>query len=219
MLATAKRQRGAQARATQNATAANPIPIRPVRLSRLTQANRENIRERLKGCVDDFVESATMEEQYFMIDVLQDREGITAPDGPRGLSDHEVPIYSAIQRQFDGNRCVVVPDDDMVHEVEAFITALDRKSLKKKEFSRATTEEITERLGRRFQAEVELFMRDAGAPSFRLMLDMLARWNEIQSDEGQKLPDNILAVAAEIELEKVRAELAARAIAEKNKES
>jgi hypothetical protein len=186
--------------------AANPIAI--------LRKVRERLKDHLADQFEGFIDKSTYEEQRFLSEILNDRDGMFGPAKPRGPSEHEVPLFSAIQLNIDGNHCVPVPDSDMVPAVEEFITALERaRSRISPKVAKApeTNEQINERLGRRFRAEVELFHRDAGRASLSLMLDILARWNELWGDKSLAPVPNQLAVAVEIELAKHKAKVAVEA--------
>jgi hypothetical protein len=191
-------------------TIAKPSPA----LSKFARQVYESVKDRLEYKFEGFLEGATLEELRFMIEVMGDWDNRNSYGRPRSPGDFEIPIYGAIQRQLDGNICVVVPDDEMVGPVEEFIVALQKKRWKPAPYKTDTPEkEIRAGFEESFRSDADLFARDAGLPSFRLMRDILARWNELHRDpEINKLP-NTLAIAAEMELDKYRAEAAAEAAA------
>jgi hypothetical protein len=173
----------------------------------------EQVQSRLKSEFGHFREYSTLEEKRLLIEILNDhtnRSGSLA----RRPGEHEVALYSAIQRQLDDCLCVVVPCDDWVPLVENFIAALHRKTWKRAPYDpskRETADELRDRLAKSFRSEVEIFARDAGQPSLSLMRDILARWNELAHDPELKGFPNTLEVAAQIELDKLRADTAAEA--------
>jgi hypothetical protein len=188
---------------------ATPPKVSQTKLARQVYAQ---VKYRLENEMDGFLENATLEEARFMIEVLNQRSSNTF-GVPRGPAEYEIPIYSAIQDQIDcGSACVVVPNQDMISKVEEFIAALETKRWKKPAHNwNATEDEILDRFERSFRSEVELFARDAKRPSFILMRDILSRWNELARDPEIGALPNTLAIAAEMELEKLRAKTAAEA--------
>ncbi len=181
-----------------------------VRISAVARQIRKQVNESLRSQLESFAENAALEEQRFMIEVMREWDGRSGMGSPRRISDHEVPLYGAIQRQLDDCLCVVVPRDEMVDRVNEFINALDKEPIRPKTRQPVTEDDITARLERQFRAEFELFARDAKQPSLRLMLGILARWNEIANDPGMNTLPNTLAVAAEMELDALRAKIAAK---------
>ena len=138
------------------------------RLSAAYRKIQQRVQNTLESSLDDFLESSNMEEKRFMIEVLSDRDSIAITDGnPRRLSDHSVPLYSAIHEAMEGAYCVALPDLDMMSAVEDFITQLDLKSYKRATNTDLSVSGIKERWERSFRTEVELFARDAGTPSLR----------------------------------------------------
>ena len=179
-------------------------------MSKFARQIYQNVKDRLEGEMNDFLEDATLEEARFMIEVLNHRSNNTF-GLPRGPGEYEIPIYSAIQDQMDcGSAIVVVSDSDMVPKVEEFIAALEKKRWRKPPYDprkpAETEDEILDRFERSFRSEIDLFARDAKRPSFILMGAILARWNELARDPDIKKLPNTLAVAAEMELDRYRAE-------------
>ncbi|MGA2713294.1 MAG: hypothetical protein ABSG41_09310 [Bryobacteraceae bacterium] len=209
---TTKRNRPAQSLATPITEHPKPVDKQPPALSEFARQVYEQVKVRLEGEFESFEEHSTIEEKRLLIEILNDHMNRSSGGRPRSPGEYEIPLYSAIERQISGRTCVVIDDDHMVPQVEEFIAAMERKSWKRKPYDpskRDTEDEIRDRFEASFRREVDLFARDAGQPSFLLMKDILARWNELAHDPGAgKLP-NVLAVAAEMELDRLRAETAA----------
>jgi hypothetical protein len=212
---------------SQHASTTNPAtpissvpekqPAESARLSAFTRKVFARVKDRLETEFESFLECSTVEEQRLLIEILNDHSNRSSYAKPRSPGAYEISLYGAIERQVSNCICVVVPEDDMVPQVEEFIAALERKGGSKKRnaepFKSPTDNEITASFAHRFLVESQLFVERAGQPSLRLMLDMLARWNEIQNDPETGKLKNILAVAAEIELDKLRAKTAAESAA------
>jgi len=197
--------------ATEIKPAAEPKPTEFVRKIHAC------VSDRLESEFEHFREHANIEEKRLMIEILNEHMNRSGYHGaPRSPIDREIYLYSAIERQLSDNVCVVVPRDEMVPYIEDFINKLDRRWPPKSHSSRKpeSEDEIMERFASNFRTEIELFARDAGKPSFWLMSKIIARWNEINRDSQARKVPNILAVAAEIELEKLLAEKAAEAATE-----
>lgn len=183
-------------------------------LSRFAHQVYVQVKARLENEIEGFLEDATLEESRFMIEVLNDRsQSLVAPRFP---GEYEIPLFSAIQKQLEGYpyACVIVPDQGMVPQVEKFIAALEKKSTRARSDSHhtPTEEEARDRFAACFRGQVELFARDAGRHSLVLMRDILARWNEMQSDPEMTDEPNLLAAAAELELDSRRAAMAAKEV-------
>ncbi len=132
-----------------------------VRFSAVARQIRKQVNESLRSQLESFAENAALEEQRFMIEVMREWDGRSGMGSPRRISDHEVPLYGAIQRQLDDCLCVVVPRDEMVDRVNEFINALDKEPIRPNTRQPVTEDDITARLERQFRSEFELFARDA----------------------------------------------------------
>lgn len=146
-----------------------------------------------------------------MIEIFNDHGSNNMGPRPRGIGQYEVPICGAIQRQLDDCVCVVVPNDDLIGPVEEFIAELEKKRYKRKPWQpgQYSHDELIEQHEETFRSEVELFARDANMPSFMLMHSIFGRWNELVRDPELTTLPNTLAVAVQIELDKLRADTAA----------
>jgi hypothetical protein len=184
----------AQSPAEQStATVAEPKTDEQPRFSAFTRKIFAQVKDPLEGQFERFLEDATVEEQRLMIEILSDRESRTCGGRPRSPGEYEIGLYSAIESQISDCVCVVLPHDDMAPQVEDFIAAPERRRKPRKAaeyvpYKPETNEEIVKRFSARFRAEVELFARDAGRPSLGLMIDILARWNQIHADPETEHP-------------------------------
>jgi hypothetical protein len=120
-----------------------------------------------------------------------------------------------MQRRLTGNRLIEVPDDDMIADVEECIVELGRMRHERKVRQKLSDDDS---LNKSIRGQFDLFMRDSGKNSRDLMDDILRRWNDLHRDADirdavdQEKLNNILVVAAEMELQNHRGNVVAKKV-------
>ncbi len=193
----------------QQSTAKDANEVRFSKTARLIFAR---VKEQLESYFESFLKHANIEEQRLMTELLMQHDNRSGFGQPRGISDYEIPLISAIERLMSDKICVVLPNDHYLERVNEFIAALDRKCHSKPvPRYQKSEDECRAEWAKDVRRGVEIFARDAGVPSLRLMTEILGRWNEIAHDPEAHSHPNVPAVAAEVELDRVRAETAVEA--------
>jgi hypothetical protein len=185
------------------------ITPKPDRFADFVLATRRAVNERLEGYFKDFIEDGLPEEKGFLNEVFCMREGGFGNKGVKAFGQHEVPLFSAIQDQLDGRRLVPVESDEMVLEVEKFITDKIAAGWKEPKRSygrpRETEDEICARMTKLVTRQFELFTSRCKRADLSLVSDLLEQWEALTDNpEFWKNTEYPLAAAIEIQLDVFR---------------
>lgn len=160
-------------------------PVQPIKADRKPQSGskpgpteqvRAEQKERLQTLFEQFVNEAWPEEIRFMNDVLADWDSNGGGNGPRKISDAEVPIYSAVQVNLNSKSLVEVPFSH-VGEVQEFIATLDCIGWPERPRSiQQSDDELRTGLLSMLDHEVKYFHETASTNDARYLLNTLERW-------------------------------------------
>ena len=123
--------------------------------------------------------------------------------GTKSYGEREIPLFSAIQDRLNGMHLVPVDSEEMVREVEEFITAKLEAGWKapKRDWARPTEEQIKERLTGLVARQVQFFAHRCKQTDLTFMIDLLEQWETLtDNEEFWQKTEHPLAAAAEIHL-------------------
>ena len=185
----------------------NAAPVRihnPERYAAFVEAEREAVNSRLEEYFEGFIKDGLAEEKNFLVEVFSWWESGFGHGAVRSYGEREIPLFSAIQDRLNGMHLVQVESEEMVREVEEFITAKLEAGWKAKPrptYRPESDEAIKERLRILLTRQVQYFSMRCKRADLIFMIDMLEQWEALTDNaEFWAKTEKPLAAAAELHL-------------------